>query len=204
MAKKQQEPEFTISDRRKFTSEGERREGATETVDASEATTAELETPSAATPPSSPSAAKPEIPASGRMEFQSTPPVPSAEEQKTQQEAYHASNTKLDEMLSASAKAQGRAAAEFEMTFERLVASLYMSALMQLGLMTPEGEKPRADIMAARQTIDSLSLLRDKTKGNLTDAEQRLLENALFELRMAYIELTQAITRPPAGPPGAK
>ncbi len=201
MAKKHQEPEFTVSDRRKFTSEGERREGENET--ASEAPTAELETPPAASAPPATSAAKPAIPASGRMEFQPTPPVPSPEDQKSQQDAYEASNTQLDEMLSASAKAQGRAA-EFEMTFERLVASLYMSALMQLGLMTPEGEKPRADIMAARQTIDSISLLRDKTKGNLTDAEQRLLENALFELRMAYIELTQAITRPPAGPPGAK
>ena len=85
------------------------------------------------------------------------------------------------------------------MTLERLVASFYMSAMLQLGLMAPEGEQPRADILSARQTIDSLSLLRDKTKGNLSESEQRLLENALFEQRMAYIELTQAI-RPPAGP----
>jgi len=62
----------------------------------------------------------------------------------------------------------------FEMTFDRLIASLYMTAMMQLGLMAPEGEQPRADILGARQTIDTLSVLAEKTKGNLTEAEQNM------------------------------
>ncbi|PYY19932.1 MAG: DUF1844 domain-containing protein [Acidobacteria bacterium] len=89
------------------------------------------------------------------------------------------------------------------MTFERLVQSLYVSALFQLGVMHPEGEAPRPDIVAARQTIDTLGVLRDKTKGNLTSAEENVLQNTLFELRMAFLEITNAITRAP-GPATSK
>ncbi len=66
----------------------------------------------------------------------------------------------------------------------------------------PEGEQPRVDIIGARQTIDSLTLIQEKTKGNLTEREQTLLQNVLFELRMAWIEITNAIAKAPARPPG--
>ena len=89
-----------------------------------------------------------------------------------------------------------------EMNFERLVESFYMTALIQMGAVRPEGEQPRVDIIGARQTIDSLTLLQEKTKGNLTDREQTLLQNVLFELRMAWIEITNAIAKAPARPPG--
>ena len=56
------------------------------------------------------------------------------------------------------------------------------------------GEQPRVDILGARQSIDMLSVLVEKTKGNLTDKEQRLLQNALFELRMMFMEITNAIS----------
>ena len=84
------------------------------------------------------------------------------------------------------------------MTFERLVQSLYVTALLQLGMMHREGETPRPDIVGARQTIDTLGVLKEKTKGNLTPTEENLLQNTLFELRMAFLEMTNAITRPPA------
>jgi len=58
----------------------------------------------------------------------------------------------------------------------------------------------RPDIMAARQTIDTISILAEKTKGNLTPAEETLVQNVLYELRMAYVEVTNALTRPPQGP----
>ena len=86
------------------------------------------------------------------------------------------------------------------MSFERFMASLYMTAMMQLGLMHEQGAQPRVDIIGARQTIDTLSLIADKTKGNLTAAEQNFLQNSLYELRMAYVEVTNAIARPPQAP----
>jgi hypothetical protein len=70
--------------------------------------------------------------------------------------------------------------------------------MLQLGIMHREGEDPRPDIIGARQTIDTLGVLKDKTKGNLTKQEENLLQNVLFELRMAFLEITNALTRPPA------
>jgi Domain of unknown function (DUF1844) len=75
-----------------------------------------------------------------------------------------------------------------------------MTALIQLGAIRHENEPPAVDLVGARQTIDSLTILQEKTKGNLTDREQKLLQNVLFELRMAWIEITNALAKSGAGP----
>jgi hypothetical protein len=80
------------------------------------------------------------------------------------------------------------------------MASLYMTAMLQLGLMHEEGGQPRIDLIGARQTIDTLALLSEKTKGNLTAAEANFLQNCLYELRMAYVEVTNALAHPPQAP----
>ncbi len=69
--------------------------------------------------------------------------------------------------------------------------------MLQLGLMREEGSQPHIDLIGARQTIDTISLLSEKTKGNLTAAEENFLQNSLYELRMAYVEVTNALARPP-------
>src|SRR5207253_5670799 len=183
MSANRKEPDFGVTDRRKFTEEGVRREEAPEPA--------------------------PEIPAADTarvvsekfskedVERQTGRAAPSEAEQATQHADYRAGSQRLDDLLQ---ERTGHAAAA-EMTFERLVASLYMTAMMQLGMMVPEGEEPRIDILGARQTIDTLGILNEKTKGNLTPAEQTLLQQTLFELRMAFLEFTNAIARTP--PPGA-
>jgi hypothetical protein len=94
------------------------------------------------------------------------------------------------------------------MSFDQLVQSVYMTSMMQLGAATQEGQQPQVDILGARQSIDMLAVLAEKTKGNLTPEESRLLESALFELRMAFLEITQALARsaaakaPAGGRPG--
>ena len=123
-------------------------------------------------------------------------PAPSASEQQDQADAYRKSSKDLDARVELS----GHSAEELEMTFERFMASLYMTAMLQLGLMQEEGGKPSLDVIGARQTIDTLSLLSEKTKGNLTAAEENFLQNVLYELRMAYVEVTNALTRPPQAP----
>jgi len=92
------------------------------------------------------------------------------------------------------------------MTFERFLASLYMTALLQLGLVQEQGGRPQIDLIGARQTIDTIDILKDKTKGNLTSAEEAFLQNVLYELHMAYIEVTNALTRGVQAPgqPGPK
>jgi len=74
---------------------------------------------------------------------------------------------------------------------------------MQLGGATREGQQPQVDIIGARQSIDMLGVLQEKTKGNLTPEETRLIESALFELRLAFLEITQAVARSAATKAGA-
>jgi hypothetical protein len=95
---------------------------------------------------------------------------------------------------------QPHRAQDFEMTFEKFIVSIYMTALMQLGLAAPQGQKPAVDLIGARQTIDTLSIVQEKTKGNLTAAEENMLQNLLYELRMAYLEVTNMLSRPPQAP----
>ncbi|MGO4880622.1 MAG: DUF1844 domain-containing protein [Bryobacteraceae bacterium] len=75
-------------------------------------------------------------------------------------------------------------------SFEFLAESLRLQAEMQLGLMRlgPE-EQPPADLDLARHTIDLLAMLQEKTRGNLTLEEQRLIENSLTLLRFRYVQV---------------
>ena len=85
--------------------------------------------------------------------------------------------------------------------FATFILSLSHSALMHLGEAPhPEDNKVRVSLPLAKQTIDLLGLLEDKTKGNLTERESTVLQNSLFELRMTFVELTKAITTAPPPP----
>jgi hypothetical protein len=192
MADKKQESSFTVTDRRLFTADGELRPEARE----------ETELPKQAAPPPKPPiaeqtpVAQEKIPpsiAAETLEERDMPVPPTNAEQEAQAAAYRQSSKDLDTQVELS----GHSAKEFEITFERFMASLYMTAMLQLGLMRQQGEQPRVDIIGARQTIDTLSLISEKTKGNLSAAEENFLQNSLYELRMAYVEVTNALARPP-------
>lgn len=73
---------------------------------------------------------------------------------------------------------------ELQITFSSFLISLGRTALEHLG--DTDETRARADLPLARQTIDLLSLLQDKTKGNLDAEEQKLLESMLYELRVRY------------------
>ncbi len=191
MSEKKQES-FTVTDRRLFTSEGElRREVSEEEVPKAKPVppAAEAKVAPLAPAPSPQDQAAPGTPGLDP----SVPPPPTAAEQKEQADAYHKSAKELDARVELS----GHSAKEMEMTFERFMASLYMTAMLQLGLMQEERGQPRIDLLGARQTVDTLGLLAEKTKDNLTPAEENFLQNCLYELRMAYVEVTNALARPP-------
>jgi hypothetical protein len=187
--KKFEQSGFKVTDRRLFTSEGELRQETSEESEPPRATEPKAPAPVAEVPKASPAAAD-----EAKEEM---PPPPTSAEQQANADAYRASSKEIDSQVELS----GRSAKEFEITFERFMASLYMTAMLQLGLMREPGGQPRVDIIGARQTIDTLSLIAEKTKGNLTPTEQSFLQNSLYELRMAYVEVTNALARPPlAGP----
>jgi hypothetical protein len=129
------------------------------------------------------------------------PPPPTAEESRQQESAYEASAQRLEDLIRAQNPAMG---AQPPVGFEHLVQQLYLSAMMQMGAAAPEGQRPRIDILGAKQSIDLLGVLAEKTKGNLSQAEDRTLQTMLFEARMAFNELTTMISMQGMQPPPAK
>lgn len=80
-----------------------------------------------------------------------------------------------------------------ELNFATLIFSLSSSALVHLGQVPdPSSGQSKADLPLAKQTIDLLGLLKDKTKGNLEEDEDKLLEGVLYDLRMAYVQAVKA------------
>jgi len=74
--------------------------------------------------------------------------------------------------------------------FALFISSLGMQTLMHLGEITnPLTEKKEKNLTQAKQTIDIISMLGDKSKGNLTEDESKLLDNLLYELRMKYVKM---------------
>lgn len=76
-----------------------------------------------------------------------------------------------------------------EMNFSNFIFSLSTSALIQLGeIPDPVTNKPNKNLPMAKQTIDILGMLQDKTRGNLTADEESLIKNILYDLRMRYVK----------------
>jgi hypothetical protein len=73
--------------------------------------------------------------------------------------------------------------------FHTFILSLGSSALLHLGeLEHPEGGAARVDLPLAKHTIDIIAMLQEKTKGNLTPPEERLIESLLYDLRLRFVE----------------
>ena len=81
--------------------------------------------------------------------------------------------------------------------FLDLVQSLQVGAMAGLGMLQgPDGKRPPVDLPAAKDAIDLLGILQEKTKGNLTKEEEEVLREGLYHLRMGYMAMINA---PPAG-----
>ena len=202
-------PKFEVIDRRKYKAEEEERE--TPRAESRETVVTMPEPPAEAKAQPEP-ARGPQLvtsePAPGEEEedlggHAGIPPAPTAEESKEQKTAYDASSQRLEDLVRAQNPAAGP---QPPVTFEQLVQQFYLSAMIQMGAGTQEGQRPRVDILGAKQTIDLLGILAEKTRGNLTPAEDRMLQAVLFEARMAFLELTNMITMPavPAPPTAPK
>lgn len=200
----EQNKPFVVTDRRKFTLDGTprpdaEREPEHEGNNHAEAPAAaqEAEAPRAASNPplefkvpEQPAAETPvEADAAGAPDM---PPPPTAAEMDEVNAAYQATSDRLETAVRATNPGMDRPPA---MDFQQIVQSVYMTTILQLGGGTEPGQAPKVDLMGARQSIDMLAVLAEKTKGNLTTDEQRLLESALFEVRMAFLEVTQALAR---------
>jgi hypothetical protein len=133
------------------------------------------------------------------------PPPPTADQLDQAKRAYTATVDRLDTAIRSTNPGMDPIP---QMSFDRVIQSLYMQALLQLGGATEPGQQPQLDLLGARQTIDMLDILAGKTSGNLSEGESNLVDSALFELRMGFLEVTQALARqaaarqPQPGAPG--
>ena len=104
--------------------------------------------------------------------------APDSGEQQAAQEAFD------------TAAAGGSPGALPDIDFSTFILSLAHSARVHLGdAPNPGDNQTQVELPMARQTIDLLALLQDKTRGNLTGDEERLLAQALYDLRLRYVEV---------------
>jgi hypothetical protein len=169
---KEKKPEFVVTDRRKFNVDGEPRPGAPEEPKTE---------PAAITPPpqsaaSPASAPKPE-------------PTPVKDEKPTKPQVAEP----LPETGYNGDKERGQFGGQ-RMEFIHLLDMLVQTAMMYAGAMEG-GPQGKVDIVGLRQMIDLISVLESKTKGNLTEQEQAILSNTVFQLRMTYMEIVNMIDR---------
>ena len=76
-----------------------------------------------------------------------------------------------------------------EVDFTNFIFSLSTSVLIQLGeIQDPFTQKSAKNLPLAKQTIDLIGMLKEKTKGNLTPEEERVIEYVLYDLRMRYVK----------------
>jgi hypothetical protein len=76
-----------------------------------------------------------------------------------------------------------------EGNFAALISVLTTQALFALGVLKIEGQEREPDLEMAKYNIDMLETLEEKTKGNLTEEEKKVLENTLNQIRMAYVKV---------------
>ena len=79
-----------------------------------------------------------------------------------------------------------------EVNFSSFLLSLSSSTLLHLGeIADPQTGGKKKDLALAKQSIDIISLLKDKTKGNLIQEEEKLLEHLLYDLRMRFVKASE-------------
>ena len=131
-------------------------------------------------PPSPPPAPPPPAETSGSAATEGNPPSPPL----------------VGDLKSAATEGKGPSSLGVP-RFLDLVQSLQMGAMVGLGLLQgPDGKRPPVDLPGAKDAIDLLGILQEKTKGNLTKEEEEVLREGLYHLRMGYMAMINA---PPAG-----
>jgi Domain of unknown function (DUF1844) len=164
---KEKKPEFVVTDRRKFNVDGEPRPDA---------------------PP------EPPAPPAGLSTAPPAEPVASAPKPAATAEKKIVSTPAPDLETGYNGERERTAFGGQKMEFIHLLDMLVQTAMMYAGAMEG-GTERRVDIVGLRQMIDLIALLEEKTKGNLTEQEEGILKNTMFQLRMTYMEIVNMIDR---------
>jgi hypothetical protein len=118
----------------------------------------------------------------------SAPQVPPTAAAATSEQSGQAADLKGDQEIAQQFRMQSGEVEEGDVSFMSFLMSLATQALVQIGEMEPpEGMEIPVDPEAGRQTIDILTMLQRKTRGNLTGDEARFLEEVVHSLRMSFV-----------------
>jgi len=113
----------------------------------------------------------------------------SSKEQDLKEEDKEPAKEEAKAKEEASAKKQKAEAQLPEINFPTFIISLNASALVNLGVIEdPASGTKVKNLLLAKQTIDILSMLKEKTSGNLTKEEEQILKNILYDLRIIYVK----------------
>jgi hypothetical protein len=165
-----EKPEIKVTDKRIFTAEGDIREEFRNDIKPSEAMSA---TPEPAPAPPAEKPPEPKPPAERRSpQSKGTPPPETGDRRRTMADKATNPNSPFTNFI------------------EPLIAQGYMSLGM---LRNPYQPQSKLDVGAARQMIEILTLLKEKTAGNLTADEEDFLETHLGELKLAYVQRTKSL-----------
>jgi len=165
-----EKPEIKVTDKRIFTAEGDIREEFRDEIKPSDPMSAKAPEAEPAKPAEKPPEPKP--PGERRSQTKGTPPPDTGERRRTM--ADKASNP----------------GSPFTNFIEPLIAQGYMSLGM---LRNPYQPQSKIDVNAARQMIEILTLLKEKTQNNLTADEEDFLDTHLGELKLAYVQRTKSL-----------
>lgn len=175
---KRDKPEIKVTDRRMFTSEGDLREEFRQNLS------------------SAPAAAQPEPPPTTKNEPPPPPPPPkmdaaapptSQSERRTQNKT---APSEGDRRRTVAERAESP-----NTPFAMFIQSLVAQAYMMLGMLrNPYQPQVKPDAAAARELIDILVLLQEKTAGNLTLEEEEFLATHLGQLKLAYVQVTKNLS----------
>jgi hypothetical protein len=112
-----------------------------------------------------------------------------SEEEKAKVREAEAAQKKVADEYREAAKTSAQKPPLPEITFSSFIISLSSSAFVHLGDMPdPATGEIKKDLSLAKQTIDLLGLLREKTRNNLLEEEEKLFDHLLYELRMRYLK----------------
>ena len=177
-----EQPTLKVVDRRPFNPDGTPRELSPEEKEASERAAADFSKASAAdSAPPRPAPAPPAAPAEAAARRDSQPKATTSAP-PTESEPAHAGRDPLDDPAS----------------FLSLIMSLASNAAASLGMMPhPVTGETGVDLKTAKHWIDVLGMLEQKTRGNLDQQEDQVVESLLADLRMQYVSFTSSPTPPP-------
>jgi hypothetical protein len=188
----EQNKPFVVTDRRRHTMDGAIRPDADPSPEKPSRAVEETPGPVAVEPAAPAETAEAILNEYADSEDRNLPPSPTPEQMEHARLAYTQTAERLSIAIRSANPGMEHPPAA---TFEGVIQSIYMSAIMQLGGATPEGQQPQVDLMGAQQSIEMLDILKLKSEGNRTGAESSLLDRALFELQLAFLEITQALAR---------